>query len=116
MGGKYLNSQNPYDAAVSQSVGDNVQQQLASRFAGSGRSMGSPGETQQFSRDLMNTMAPLQYADASQRYGMERGFQQQAAQMLPGIAQMQSGEDWRNLAALQGVGQAYRRAGAEADR
>ena len=40
----------------------------------------------------MNTMAPLQYADASQRYGMERGFQQQAAQMLPGIAQMQSGE------------------------
>jgi F0F1-type ATP synthase assembly protein I len=107
LGGQYLNSQNPYDSAVSQSVGDNVQQQLASRFAGSGRTMGSPGETQQFSRDLMNVMAPLQYADASQRYGMERGFQQDAAQMLPGIAQMQSGEDWRNLAALQGVGQAY---------
>lgn len=107
LGGQYLNSSNPYDAQVAQSVGDDVQQQLASRFAGSGRAMGSPGETQQFSRDMANTLAPLRYSDASQRYAMERGFQQNAAQMLPSIAQAQTGDQWRNLMALQGVGQAY---------
>lgn len=101
--GSYLGQNNPYLSGIQQSLGDNIQQQLGSRFAGAGRSIGSPAETQTFSRDLANASAPYLY----QNYGQERGLQQQAAMALPSIQQTGQGLDYQNLAALQGVGNVF---------
>lgn len=102
-GGKYLGQNNPYLAGIQQSLGDNIQSQVGSRFANAGRTLGSPGEVQTFSRDLANASAPYLY----QNYGNERQLQQQAAMSLPGMQQLNQGLDYQNLAALQGVGQVY---------
>lgn len=103
MGGQYLGQNNPYLAGIQQSLGDNIQEQVGSRFAGAGRALGSPGEVQTFERELANAAAPFMF----QNYGQERERMDRAASMLPGIQSAQQQADWQNLAALEGVGQAY---------
>lgn len=82
LAGKYLNAGNPYMGAVSDSIGNSVQEQVGARFSGSGRRMGSPGEVQTFQRDMADQLAPYQF----QQYGQERQAQQQAAAMAPTLA------------------------------
>lgn len=82
LNGDYLRAGNPYMAAMSQGIGDAVQEQVGARFSGSGRRMGSPGEVQTFQRDMANQLAPLQFA----QYGQERSMQQDAAAMAPTLA------------------------------
>jgi hypothetical protein len=100
MGGDYLSSGNPYFQMMSDRIGDTTQQQVGSRFAGSGRRMGSPAEVQTFSREMSNALAPLAYAN----YSDERGNMQRAMMASPDLAKT----DYTDLNAL-------RQAGAERD-
>lgn len=103
MGGKYLNQENPALQGVTNALGDSIQGQTSTRFANSGRSLGSPAEVQTFQRTLANAVAPQQF----QTYNNERQLQQQAAQMLPGLETSKNTMAQQNLQALLGVGQAY---------
>lgn len=99
LNGDYLAAGNPYMSALSQGIGDAVQQNVGARFAGAGRRMGSPGEVQTFSRDMANALAPYQF----QTYGQERQLMQNAAQIAPALAQ----SDYADLDRLLGVGSAW---------
>lgn len=103
LGGKYLNQQNPALEGITNALGDTIQGQTSSRFAGAGRSLGSPAEVQTFQRTLANAVAPQQF----QQYAQERQLQQQAAQMLPGLETTKDAMARQNLQALLGVGQTY---------
>lgn len=100
MGGDYLSAGNPYFQMMSDRIGDTTQQQVGSRFAGSGRRMGSPAEVQTFSREMSNALAPLAYAN----YSGERENMQRAMMASPELAKT----DYTDLNAL-------RQAGAERD-
>ena len=79
-GGQYLNQQNPALAGISDRLGDIMQRQVGSRFAGAGRSLGSPAEVQTFNRELSNAVAPHLY----QQYQNERGLQEAGVRGWPG--------------------------------
>ena len=96
MRGGYLSSGNPAFQAMSNRVGDQVQQQVGSRFAGSGRSMGSPAEVQTFSREMANAMAPMEY----QNYENERGNMMRSMMAGPELA----GADYTDLNAMRQAG------------
>lgn len=102
-GGQYLNQDNPALAGLTSALGDSIQRQVGSRFAGAGRTLGSPGEVQVFQRDLANAVAPQQF----QNYQLERQLQEQAASRLAGLGSVKQGLEYQNLNALLGVGQRY---------
>lgn len=83
LAGDYLNAGNPYLMDLSNSIGDAVQSQVGSRFAGSGRKLGSPAEVETFQRTMANAIAPA----AFENYGKERELMQQASLIAPEIAQ-----------------------------
>lgn len=99
LSGSYLNAGNPYFQNMANSIGDTTQQQLASRFASSGRTMGSPAEMQTFSREMANALAPIQY----QNYANERNNMMDMTKAAPLLAQ----NDYVDLNAARQAGAEY---------
>ena len=97
LAGDYLN-QNPYLEGLSDSVLSSVMPQVASQFGGASGRFGSPGMAEALGRGVSRGMAPYLF----QEYGAERGRQQQAAQMAPGMAQA----DYFDIGQLANVGAA----------
>lgn len=73
IGGQFLGP-NPYLDSVINQGANQIQNQVQSRFAGSGRNVGGPAAQRQFADTLTQFAAPL-YA---QNYESERGRQQNA--------------------------------------
>jgi len=88
MSGKYLNS-NPNSDALSQNIWGQVAPRVQGAFTGAGRS-GSGLEAINLQDQFTNSLAPQMF----NQYNQERGFQQQAAGMAPGL----------DLAGYQGAG------------
>lgn len=93
LGGKYLNAGNPYLQEMMQQAGQGVNAQMSS----AGR-YGSGAHTDQLVR---SAFAPTLYND----YQNQMGRMDWAAGMAPTLAQ----EDYRDIAAMQGVGDARQR-------
>lgn len=94
--GQYLS--NPYGGQVFQDIANRVTPQVGAQFSMGGRYGPNAAMTDQLTRSLTDAYAPY----AQQQYQAERGMQQQAAGMAPAAA----GQDYIDLAALQGVGTA----------
>ena len=97
LAGDYL-GQNPYLSQLSDSVLADVMPQVASQFGGASGRFGSPGMAEALGQGVSRGMAPYLF----QEYGAERGRQQQAAGMAPGMAQA----DYFDIGQLGAVGQA----------
>lgn len=97
IGGDYLNA-NPYLDQLSDSVLSSVMPQVSSQFGGASGRFGSPAMAEALGRGVSRGMAPFLF----QEYGAERGRQQQAAQMAPGLAR----EDYFDIGQLGQVGAA----------
>lgn len=95
LSGDYLN-QNPYLEGLSESVLSSVAPQVYSQFGGASGRFGSPAMAEALGRGVSRGMAPFLF----QEYGAERGRQQQAAQMAPGLAR----EDYYDIGQLGQVG------------
>lgn len=93
LGGQYLNAGNPYLQEMMQQAGQGVNAQ----FSNAGR-YGSGAHTDQLVR---SAFAPILYND----YQNQMGRMDWAAGMAPQLAQ----EDYRDIAAMQGVGDARQR-------
>ena len=74
---------NPFLAQQIDQLGNQIQNQTQTRFAGSGRNVGGPGAQRQFADTLAQVSVPL----SAQNYAMERQLQQgtmgQASQFDP---------------------------------
>ncbi len=97
LAGDYL-GQNPYFDQLSDSVLSNVMPQVSSQFGGASGRFGSPAMAEALGRGVSRGMAPYLF----QEYGAERGRQQQAAGMAPGMAQA----DYFDISQLGRVGAA----------
>ncbi len=97
LGGDYLNN-NPYMDQLSDSVLSSVMPQVSSQFGGASGRFGSPAMAEALGRGVSRGMAPFLFSE----YGAERGRQQQAAQMAPGLAR----EDYFDIGQLGQVGAA----------
>ncbi len=95
LAGDYLN-QNPYLDQLQESVMSSVMPQVAGQFGGASGRFGSPAMAEALGRGVSRGMAPFLF----QEYGAERGRQQQAAQMAPGLAR----EDYYDIGQLGQVG------------
>ena len=96
LNGNFLAQGNPYMQGMMDRFSDQITSAVGDQFAGAGRTIGSPAETQTWTREIANAMAPY----AFNQYGQERGFMQQAAGMAPEL----SGLDYADLSMLRGVG------------
>ncbi len=97
LAGDYL-GQNPYMSQLQDSVLSSVMPQVASQFGGAEGRFGSPAMAEALGRGVSRGMAPYLF----QEYGAERGRQQQAAGMAPGMAQA----DYFDIGQLGRVGAA----------
>jgi hypothetical protein len=95
IGGDYLNGGNPADDAVFKSIQAHVMPAVNAQFGMAGASGGGLHQGA-VAEGLANAYAPYAYNN----YRAERGMQQDAAGMAP----QQAGQDYIDLAALQGVG------------
>lgn len=97
IGGDYLRAGNPYLDSVYQNVASHVIPSVRSVYTAGGRDAEGAGMfADTATRALTEAYAPY----AMQNYQQERGMQQQAAQMAPGVA----AEDYRDIAMLGDVG------------
>jgi hypothetical protein len=95
LGGKFLNQGNPYlDTAIKRAA-DTSYNTLTSQFARAGRNVNAAAPLQ---ADMLTDITSRMYGDA---YDAERNRQTQALAYASPLAEA----DYRDLAALQGVGQ-----------
>ncbi len=101
IGGNYVNQflGSPADSALFQSIQSRVSPAVNSAASLAGRT-GSGAHEGVLARELTNAYAPI----AAQMYGQERGLQQQAAGMAPGLAGAMQAQDYTDLGMLQNVG------------
>ncbi|KKK55980.1 hypothetical protein LCGC14_3069130 [marine sediment metagenome] len=98
LGGQFLDpSTNPFFGGMTDSVMSAVRPGVDSMFAGGGRA-GSPAHAEALGRGVSRGMAPFLFNE----YGRERGFQQDAANLAPGLAR----EDYFDIGQLGDVGAA----------
>lgn len=84
IGGKFLDQQNPYLQGMIDQTSNDVSNRVNNMFARSGASLGTQ-HAGILGKELANAQNNLRYGN----YAQERGLQQQAAGMIPGLNQAQ---------------------------
>ena len=98
LGGQFTDpATNPFMSNVLDSTISSVRQNVDSGFAQGGR-FGSPAHAGTFGKEMGRAMSPYLFGE----YGRERGFQQDAANLAPGLAR----EDYFDIGQLGDVGAA----------
>ena len=82
IGGKYLDAENPHLAQLTDSIKSQVMPSVNAQFSNAGM-VGSTQHQGSIARGLSDALAQPLFA----QYNNERGLQQQAAGMLPGVSQ-----------------------------